>query len=212
PKATNFLSLNRDNESIKGTYAIDPSVKVPEFLLPPLAAGETEATRPNVYLHTTNGSIDVNVFLVGCGDAKRRVDIVLESSNGSISVKLHDAHAHTRPPINLKARSVSGNITLHIPHSFRGPLTFTSHNGALRFPGALAGHVTTFGDADHMQRCFVGDFADWAQQPEGWMCDEIDVKTENGAVKVQYDGAEMGTGTAGLVGKKHTFLGKLFAL
>ncbi|KAJ7637435.1 hypothetical protein B0H17DRAFT_837582, partial [Mycena rosella] len=62
---TNFLSLSRGNRPITGTYAIDARIKIPQVLLPPLAPHDTEATRKDLSLHTTNGSIDVDVFIYG---------------------------------------------------------------------------------------------------------------------------------------------------
>jgi hypothetical protein len=67
---------------------IDPRINIPQFLLPPLAADETEATRKNVFLHTTNGSIDVAIHVVGDGDSKQKVEIALKSSNGGIATRL----------------------------------------------------------------------------------------------------------------------------
>jgi hypothetical protein len=61
-------------------------------MLPPLAADETEATRRNVFLHTSNGSMDVDLFVVGGdteGDPKqKRVNLSLKSSNGSTVARL----------------------------------------------------------------------------------------------------------------------------
>ncbi|KAJ6571394.1 hypothetical protein B0H19DRAFT_988003 [Mycena capillaripes] len=212
-KPTNFLSLSRGNESIKGTYVIDPRIKIPQFLLPPLAADETEVTRRNVFLHTSNGSINVDFFVVGDGDSKQKVDILLKSSNGSVSAKLHASHT-ARPPVNLKAQSSNGAITLHIPRSFRGPLTICSRNGSIRFSDALSADLTTFNEVNRTRRCFVGDFSDWADQPEGWMGDEVNVESLNGSVKIHYDAeTSRGATDGGSKGKgKSTFLGRLLGL
>ncbi|KAJ6454717.1 hypothetical protein C8R47DRAFT_1166884 [Mycena vitilis] len=197
-KPTNYLSLSRGNESIKGTYVIDPRVALPPFLLPPLAPHESEATRRNVFLHTSNGSIDVDLFVVrgavasesGAEGKKegegKEVDMLVKSSNGSITVKLHAPPA-PRPPLHLTATSSNGTLTLHLPHSFRGPLTLRTRNGSVRIVRALEGATTTVSEAGGVRRCFVGEFADWAERPEGWTGDEVTLESANGSIRVQYD-------------------------
>jgi len=190
-KPTNFLSLSRGNGSIKGTYVIDSRIKIPQFLLPPLAADETEATRRNVYLHTSNGSIDADFFVVGDGDYKPKVNILVKSSNGSIVARLH-APAAPRPPICFRGLTSNGTLTIHLPRSFRGPVIVRTRNGSVRFSDALSADLTTFNEVNQTRRCFVGDFSDWTDQPEGWIGDEIEVESSNGSIKMQYDAEPSG--------------------
>jgi hypothetical protein len=184
-KPSNFLSLSRGNTQIKGTYVIDPRIKVPQPLLPPLAEDETETTRRNLFLHTSNGSIEAEVFIVGDGDHKQKVNMLVKSSNGSVVMKLHTSAA--RPPINIRAQSSNGSVTIHLPRSFRGPVTVSTRNGAIRFSDALSAELTTFNEVNKTRRCFIGDYSDWTDQPEGWMGDELSLETMNGGIKVQYD-------------------------
>ncbi|KAF7350168.1 hypothetical protein MVEN_01319300 [Mycena venus] len=186
-KPTNFLALSRGNNSIKGTYVIDPRIKIPQPMLPPLAADETEATRRNMYLHTSNGSIDVDLFVVGDGEYKQKVNISLKSSNGSLVARLN-APATIRPPINLKVQSSNGTVTIHVPRGFRGPVLLTTRNGSVRFSDALSADLTTFNEVNHTRRCFIGDFSDWTEtdQSEGWIGDELGIETSNGSIKLQY--------------------------
>ncbi|KAJ7121438.1 hypothetical protein C8R44DRAFT_622750, partial [Mycena epipterygia] len=186
-KPTNFLSLSRGNGAIKGTYVIDPRLTIPPFLLPPLASDETESTRRNVHLHTSNGAIDVDLFVVGANDAKRRVDVLLKSSNGAITARLH-APTTARPPIHLRAHTSNGAITVHLPRAFRGPLTVRTRHGSVRFSDALTADLTTLGEADGTHRCFVGT---WGEAGE-WAGDKIDVETSNGSVKFAYDAEPRG--------------------
>ncbi|KAF8189458.1 hypothetical protein K438DRAFT_1832622 [Mycena galopus ATCC 62051] len=174
-KPSNFLSLSRGNTQIKGTYVIDPRIKVPQPLLPPR----------NLFLHTSNGSIEAEVFIVGDGDHKQKVKMMAKSSNGSVVVKLHTSAA--RPPINIRAQSSNGSVTIHLPRSFRGPVTVSTRNGAIRFSDALSAELTTFNEVNKTRRCFIGDYSDWTDQPEGWMGDELNLETMNGGIKVQYD-------------------------
>ncbi|KAJ6571387.1 hypothetical protein B0H19DRAFT_1129878 [Mycena capillaripes] len=202
-KPINFLSLSRPRGSIKGTYVIDPRIDIPQSLLPPLAADEiSEATRRNVYLHAGKGSINVDLFVVGDGPhhdlkPRRRVDIMLNAADKSIKARLH-ASSPSRLPINLKAQA-KGSITLHIPRFFHGPVTVRTRKGSLKIRPSdrdgLAANLTTFSEANHTHRCFVGDFSDWVklEGPEEWGGDEIEVESFHGKVKLQYDSARAET-------------------
>jgi hypothetical protein len=76
---------------------IDPSIKIPQSMLPPLAAGETEATRRTLSLDTTQGTIDVDLFVLGDADTKRSADVLLKSTSGPITANLVRPHApHVR--------------------------------------------------------------------------------------------------------------------
>ncbi|KAJ7770014.1 hypothetical protein B0H16DRAFT_1517057 [Mycena metata] len=217
-KPTNFLSLSRGNQPIKGTYVIDPRIKIPQFLLPALAADETESTRRNAFLHTSNGSIDVSLFVVGDGDYKQKANILVKSSNGSVVAKLHTTDTATRPPVKLCAKSSNGTVTIHLPRTFCGPVTLRTNNGAVRFSDAVAAELTTFSEAQRTRRCFVGDFSGsgWTGEAAGWRGDEVEVETSNGGIRLQYvDGAHGGEtgeggGAEGKGKNKGTFLGRLF--
>ncbi|KAJ7181975.1 hypothetical protein C8R46DRAFT_1186849 [Mycena filopes] len=188
-KPTNFLSLSRGNQSIKGIYVIDPRIKIPQSLLPPLAADETESTRRNVFLHTSNGSIDVALFVVGDGDHKQKVNMLLKSSNGYIVAKLHTAASAARPPVKLRVQSSNGSVTIHVPRSFRGPVTLRTSNGSTRLSDAVAAALTTFTEAKGTRRCFIGDFSDWTDMDagSGWAGDELEVEASNGAIRLLYE-------------------------
>jgi hypothetical protein len=58
-----LFSLARGGASIKGTFAVDPFLDIPEQLLAPLPPGET--ARKNLLLCVENGGIDVDVHLIG---------------------------------------------------------------------------------------------------------------------------------------------------
>ncbi|KAK7046445.1 hypothetical protein R3P38DRAFT_2873838 [Favolaschia claudopus] len=188
-KPTNFLSLHRSNTPIKGVYVIDPTIKIPPPMLPPLAQDETEATRRNVYLQTSNGTVDVELFVVagtsGGNEVKQKVNMFVRSSNGAIITKLHAGPIPSRPPINLTALTSNGSVNIHLPRSFRGPLTIRTRNGSIRFSDALNADLTTFNEVNQTRRCFIGDFADWTE--EGWAGDEVSIESSNGSIRLQYD-------------------------
>ncbi|KAJ7439261.1 hypothetical protein B0H11DRAFT_2254011 [Mycena galericulata] len=154
---TNFLSLSRGFSSIKDTYVIDPRVRILQSMLPLLAADETEARRRNVFLHTTNGAIDVDLFVLGEveQDVKnRKVEMLVKTSNGSLPQNSWHGGPAARAPIHLTAHSSNGPITLHLPRSVRGPISVRSCNGSIRFSGPLGVDTTTFSEANQTRRCY----------------------------------------------------------
>ncbi|KAJ7031726.1 hypothetical protein C8F04DRAFT_1109558 [Mycena alexandri] len=184
-KPSNFLSLSRSNASIKGTYAIDPRLKIPSFLLSPLAEGETETTRTNARLQTSNAPIDVVFFIVEDSDPKQRVDIFLKTANGSIKASMHAPR--TRPAINLRVETSNAPVVLRLPRSFCGPVTLRTRYAPVNFSDALSANLTTFNEIDNTHRCFIGDFAEWAEHPEAWTGDEVNVETSSGTIRLKYD-------------------------
>jgi len=209
---TNHLSLSRANGSIKGVYVIDPRIRIPLPMLPSLASDETEATRRHLFLSSTNGGVDVDVWVVGGGDYKGRVKMLAKSFNGGVTIRLHTSDA-ARPPIHLTATSTNGTVTVHVPHAFRGPLTARTRNGSVQFSAQLTAATTTFNETSGTHRCFVGEFADWADAPGEWLGDEICVETWNGGIKLQYDTEGQGAWEMGVKQKgKGTFIGRLLGL
>ena len=67
-KPTNFLCVDQRNGARKGIYILDPSLQIPDSHLSlPVKEGEWN----NLYLHTRDGSVNVDVWLVGHkGDSK----------------------------------------------------------------------------------------------------------------------------------------------
>lgn len=92
PKAINFVAISKLNEGVRGTYVIDPTIYVPEALLPPLEWFET--TRKNLSLQTMNGGVQAEIWIVGnietYADMKKDNPVVvkLSSLNGGIKTKI----------------------------------------------------------------------------------------------------------------------------
>lgn len=94
-KPSNFVSICRNNGSVKGTWVIDPSLAIPTSLRPPLSSEETEETRKNLSLESKNGPIDANISFAPYDpshdpkqNARRRTTLYTRTSNGSVTAKL----------------------------------------------------------------------------------------------------------------------------
>ncbi|KAF8157121.1 hypothetical protein B0H34DRAFT_798433 [Crassisporium funariophilum] len=196
-KTLNYVSIARTQTSVKETLIIDPSLFVPLFLRPPLSSGETEETRQNLKLESTHGHVIADVTLVENTDAgsqsskrNRRVMMQLKSTHGGITAKIHGSP--DRPSFVLDAHSVNGDIRIHIPNTFHGPVIVTHRHGSVRFSDAINRNLTTFGEVNSTRRCFLGDFSRWTDANGGWIGDELDVNVRHGNVKIHYDDDAVG--------------------
>ncbi|KAJ7934073.1 hypothetical protein B0H13DRAFT_1855545 [Mycena leptocephala] len=151
-KPTNFLSLSRGKGSIKGTYPA----------LPPLAADETESTRRNVYMHTSNG---LGLF------RPRGQGVQAESEHLAQVVEWvycrDDAcAANNSSPSQSESLPIERNRHNPSPPHIPRPAPPNQRNGSVRFSDALKADLTTFSEVNSTRRCFLGDFSDWTE--EGW--------------------------------------------
>ncbi len=62
---THRRMFSRSDSSIKGTFTVNPFLKIPAEILPPLRRNETEVDRKNLRLEVENGGIDVDLYIVG---------------------------------------------------------------------------------------------------------------------------------------------------
>lgn len=173
---------------------IDPTLDVPEAVLPPLEPGQE---RKNLLLECQNGGINAEVYLVGPGvggsageeesengmSKKRPTTIEVTGRNGFIALKLNAERDH---PFSLRISAHNGGISLAIPNSFTGPLTTKTENGWVSFSSALAPNVTTFSDVKSTRKCFVGDFTASNYGRGEWQGSSIDLDCHNGRVKLCY--------------------------
>ncbi|KAF8198488.1 hypothetical protein BJ912DRAFT_27513 [Pholiota molesta] len=221
-KTTNYVAITRLHTSIRETLVLDPALFVPPFLRPPLAPGETEAGRRNLRLESTHGHVYADVTLAPAGGEevgeereergkvevgrRRKVLMQLKSTHGGITAKIHGPGA--RSAFALHAASVNGDVRLHVPRSFHGPVVVAHRHGAVRFSDAVARALTTFGEADGARRCFLGDFALWTEGAggAGWAGDELTVEVRNGNVKICYDDDVLGAP----VKTRPSFLNRVF--
>ncbi|KAJ7099045.1 hypothetical protein C8R43DRAFT_1168110 [Mycena crocata] len=187
-KPTSFLSLSRTKTSIKGSFVIDPQIPIPDHLLVPRTSEEPASPPQNVFLHTSNGNIEVDLFVIGASQQGQRVRLAAESSNGSITVRLH-APGASRPSISLNAQSSHGSITIHVPRNFCGPLTVQTQHGTVRFSDTVSANLTTFSETNSTIKCFVGDLSgsDWMVRSGMWSGDEIHIESSRGSIRFKYD-------------------------
>ena len=84
PLPTNYTDISHTNGKVTGHWNVDTNLQIPSSLLKPLPSDQT--TRPNLCLHTRNGSIKATVSLVS-GSAQR-ASLEFGSWNGKVSVSV----------------------------------------------------------------------------------------------------------------------------
>ncbi|KAF9220814.1 hypothetical protein BS17DRAFT_759087 [Gyrodon lividus] len=189
-KPTNFLTLTEKDSAIKGNYVIDPRLQVPENLLSPLMLGQTEEERKNLYLHTRDGTIDINIWLVGPNtDAKtaspltKRTTMRVSSNDGAVTVRVNSVDFID--PFLLEVFARDGRVTVLLPQSFHGPLFLKARHGGYALSDGLLRNSTCLGTAaEGTIRYFVGDFSAASESLQGG--DKLMVETRDGKIKVRY--------------------------
>ncbi|KAJ3512402.1 hypothetical protein NLJ89_g3537 [Agrocybe chaxingu] len=205
-KAVNFIAISRHHSSVRETLVIDASLFVPSFLRPPLSPGETVGMQNNVKLESTHGHVYADITLVGNRKNARAV-MHMKSTHGGITAKIHGPP--TRSAFVLHSQALNGEVRLHIPRNFQGPLIISHRHGSVRFSDNINCELTTFGEVDSTRRCFLGDFSRWSDAPGRWIGDELVVEVKHGDVTIHYDDDVLG---APVKTRPSTLLNRIFGL
>ncbi|KAG6864150.1 hypothetical protein C0991_012005 [Blastosporella zonata] len=212
------MSISRGEEiyaAVKGTWLLDPSLTIPNMLLPPLSPDETPETRKNLALRAGNGPIDVDITFAShdarmCPNldkkSRTRSTLYANASNGAVTLRIHAPHS-TRLPFYLKVEAANGAVNIYVPRSFNGLVSVTRWNGSSKFSASVGTNVTAFSDIDKTYKCFIGDYSSIVDGEE-WKGDEVVVEARNGSVKLYYVDELFNENGERKVG----FFGKLFGV
>ncbi|KAG2151152.1 uncharacterized protein EDB93DRAFT_1249344 [Suillus bovinus] len=189
-KPTNYLHLFNENSSVKGQYVIDPGMSIPTSLLPPLSPEESEADRKNLSLHSKNGSVNAEIWLLGAQDAQpfdskkptKRTILDIGSENGSITARVHTTHRAA--PFLLNISASNGAVNVSLPRSFNGLLLLTTKHGSVSLSDTLSENCTHLSQVDLTRRYFVGDFS--TLDDSDWPGDELRVEGKHGKIRIRY--------------------------
>lgn len=180
---TNFLSVITRNGSIKGTYIIDPSLQMP---ISPNEEGKNEKREAeNLHVHTRDGSVDVDIWLVGSDEPakidRKRTILHLGSNDGSITARV--SPTGTIRPFFLDIITKDGKVSVLLPRSFHGPLRLKTGDGRCILSDGLLEKSATLGVSDKTSTFFVGDLPSTFDAWEGHECK---VETRDGKIMVRY--------------------------
>jgi len=196
-KPSNFIRILQPNSKIKGSWTIDPALRIPTAFLPPLAPNETEATRQNLNLESRNGTVDADVYIIPTREAdqkpsNQRVTMHTSSTNGSVTTMVHDMIASgpekTRLPLLISTGSTNGRVSVYLPRSFHGFVSVELRNGSLRYSRDVQELLTPLSEVNRTQRAFIGHFdPSELENDTEWTGDELIVRANNGNVRVSFD-------------------------
>ncbi|KAG2358139.1 hypothetical protein BDR07DRAFT_1295789 [Suillus spraguei] len=189
-KPTNHLHLFSEHSSIKGEYVIDPGMNIPSSLLPPLRPEESETNRKNLSLHSKNGYVKAEIWLLGAQDAQpfdskrstKRTILDMCSDHGSVTAWIHTIHGVA--PFLLTISSKNGAVSVALPRSFNGLLLLTTRHGSVSLTDTLSANCTHLSQVDLTRRYFVGDLS--AVDESDWTGDELRVEAPHGNIKIKY--------------------------
>lgn len=208
-KPTNYISISRVHNSIKETFLLDPGLYIPPSVRP------SPEREENLRLESTHGAVyaDVGIVPGSKGSTSRgRAKLWMKSTHGGVTAKIRtpsDPNLNLPPTsFHLTVQSTYGDVRVHLPRTFHGPLVLKVTHGSIKFSDALSGNLTTFGEVDGTRRCFVGDFSGW--RGGAWKGDEVVVEASHGSVKVVWEddcvvGAGSGRGRTGFLNKVFGF-------
>lgn len=111
--------------------------------------------RPNLMLGSTNGSIRGDIHIVSSDGLTRQAVIVVQGTNGTISLNIH-APDH---PLRVYATSTNGSVAIRVPMSFEGVITTTTTWGSIKMSDAIKAKLTTFSSTSNTTRGFIGDWS-----------------------------------------------------
>ncbi|KAF9240453.1 hypothetical protein BU15DRAFT_74044 [Melanogaster broomeanus] len=187
-KPTNFLALSNESNSIKGEFVIDPSLRIPPSLLPPLPDGKTEADRKNLRLHCKCASVNAEVWLLGSPrsdtvlEEQERTTIDLSSDHGSINAQVKTIHEAA--PFLLTACAPHGSVRISLPRSFQGFLSLSTQHGSIYLADAISQNATQLSQLDTARRYFVGDFSLLGDSE--WTGDELRIEAKHDSIRIKY--------------------------
>lgn len=189
--------FSRSDSSIKGTFTVNPFLKIPAEILPPLRRNETEVDRKNLRLEVENGGIDVDLYIVGETPLNTyapipRTTIHLglfgakeNSGTFPIIARIHTPNPN-RPAFHLTAKALDGFVLFHIPRSYHGIIIINCSAGDLNNHIALSigmyDSSTILSESGQARSYFVGEMGDWSRDG-----DKIELIMYNGKAFLQYE-------------------------
>ncbi|KAJ7156645.1 hypothetical protein C8R46DRAFT_1196153 [Mycena filopes] len=191
-------------------FTIDPNIHIPASLLTlPQWAPATiycyERRKPNMKLYVAfAGLVDVTVHLLAptgvpcagrCGTqdvwtlepvvCSRQSSIEINTITANINVHVTTAAAAS---FSIRASSTFGQIRVHLPRTFHGPLTISASFGTPCLSKELAQACMSISEVGGGKRWFVGDLDVWRADSEHG--DTALIGTSWGRVWIGYEGED----------------------
>jgi len=170
-RATNYLYRSSEGGMLAGSFAIDPSMRIPASLLPPLPPGREESERRNLRLVSRYGGVNADVLLLAhgqestSGQSSESIMAPEQGSGGRARLEIVSECGDVNVNMNaepyaglyfLKILASDGITSVTLPRTFRGLVRLGTANGSASLGEALMGECTPLSDAASYHRWFVG--------------------------------------------------------
>ncbi|CUA67721.1 hypothetical protein RSOLAG22IIIB_07558 [Rhizoctonia solani] len=186
PPPCNYLIQRRSNDSIKGTWHVDPAMPIPDALIASVDdfdgtwnEAEQKARKERKKLEKKGKRRSDNPPTSTNGI---RPNLMLSSSNGSIDAKVHivssddqprmglvvaegrngsivlDIKTYTPCPLRIYALSENGSVRVRVPDTFQGALLLSSRHGSIKISDPIKSRMTIFSTVSDTTRAFIGDW------------------------------------------------------
>ncbi|KAJ7855018.1 hypothetical protein B0H14DRAFT_2579610 [Mycena olivaceomarginata] len=174
-KPANYISLTPRFNGVKGTFVLDPTLRLPPSMQP-------HSDKLHLGISAVMGEVNAVVYVVGSeslpSGSKTRMEV--SSKMGSTKLVLHAPEC--RAPLTVNVDSRLGESTLLLPRSFRGPIRLSNTLGEITLSAALRAATVSFGD-----RMFVGEWKEEEVKQKVWPGDELVVNSLLGSIYVGYN-------------------------
>ncbi|KAG8997343.1 hypothetical protein FRB94_007698 [Tulasnella sp. JGI-2019a] len=187
PMRANHLYISENRAPIKGSWTVDPSMHVPQGLLPQVKNKKKKLDNLNFYSHQKQ--VHATLTLAG-GREPTKSFLSAQSKQGPVTVEIT---SRTNQRFHLTAVSKRSHVTVYIPRDFEGPITFKYTKIPPHFSEGLLPQLTLFGRDNTQGTAFVGDWSKFGNGPKGkdgrydhWNGDELVVSAKRGLLRVCY--------------------------
>ncbi|CAE6473786.1 unnamed protein product [Rhizoctonia solani] len=186
PPPCNHLIQRRSNDSVKGTWHVDPAMSIPDALLASMEDFDGKWNEADQKARKERNKLEKK--------GKRRSDnlpavpnairpnLMLSSDNGSVDAKVHvissdgeprtglivaegrngsvvlDIKTYTPHPLRIYALSENGSVRVRVPSTFEGAVVATSKHGSIKISDPIKNRMTTFSGVADTTRAFIGDW------------------------------------------------------
>ncbi|TRM57781.1 hypothetical protein BD626DRAFT_574118 [Schizophyllum amplum] len=196
------IFVTKSNGRLTGSWAVNPGLAGADGAA---STADGSSVTEDVYLHSSNGRIDVNVSVLPhtASTPAYRTAILAKTSNGPGRLRVHAPDRHSRTPLHLTLRTSNGSVTLLLPRSFRGSLKASTTNGSVKLSDDVQRETTSVIQGKSGQWDIGGGGTNGNDDRKGvdgdaaggQMLDEAEVRTTNGSVHVSFEDEEsMGKG------------------
>jgi len=182
----NHLYISDYDVAIKGTWHVDPNLRIPPPMLPKVKDGER---MDNFHIETRDAITSVNLKLES--DTPTKSYLYVKSRDRRITVNII---SRSNQRFHLTVKNRDSSITVLIPRDFYGPVSYINRDSSTIFSEAITHNLTPLGQQKQSGTAFIGQFEGSGygkQMGELWRGDELALKNRDAKIWVYYADEEV---------------------